>query len=142
VAEFGTVETREFMRIERGSRAMRLVSTVRGWIRPDVGPLDIVRACFPAGAVTGAPRRRAMEIVEDLEGVRRGLYGGAVGHFDYHGNLDLCSATRTLVHQSGTVHWGVGTGVGADSGPELEWEATLHGGRALWDAVQRAEQGL
>jgi anthranilate synthase component 1 len=121
---------------------MHLVSNVRGRLRADMKPLDIVRACFPAGTVTGAPKVRAMEIIEELEPVRRGVYAGAVGHFDYHGNLDLCIAIRTLVYQNGIAHWGVGAGIVADSQPTQEWEETLNKGRALWLAVQRAEQGL
>jgi anthranilate synthase component 1 len=82
-----------------------------------------------------------MEIIEELEPVRRGAYAGAVGHFDYHGNLDLCIAIRTLVYANGQAHWGAGAGIVADSEPEREWEETLSKGRALWLAVQRAEQG-
>jgi anthranilate synthase component 1 len=141
VAEFGSVETNEYMTVERYSQVMHLVSNVRGRARGDLQPLDVVRACFPAGTVSGAPKLRAMEIIEELEPVRRGVYAGAVGHFDYHGNLDLCIAIRTLVYTNGRAHWGVGAGVVADSEPEQEWEETLNKGRALWLAVQRAEQG-
>ncbi len=141
VAEYGTVETNEYMVVERYSQVMHLVSNVRGRARPDLQALDIVRACFPAGTVSGAPKVRAMEIIEELEPVRRGVYAGAVGHFDYHGNLDLCIAIRTLIYANGQAHWGVGAGIVADSEPEREWEETLNKGRALWLAVQRAEQG-
>ena len=142
VAEFGTVETTEYMVVERYSQVMHLVSNVRGRLLGERRPLDIVRACFPAGTVTGAPKVRAMEIIEDLEAVRRGVYAGAVGHFDYHGNLDLCIAIRTLVYRDGQAYWGVGAGIVADSEPEREWEETLSKGRALWLAVRKAEQGL
>ncbi|HKQ58544.1 MAG TPA: anthranilate synthase component I [Candidatus Eisenbacteria bacterium] len=141
VAEYGTVELNEYMAVERYSQVMHLVSNVRGRARPGLQPLDIVSACFPAGTVSGAPKVRAMEIIEDLEPVRRGVYAGAVGHFDYHGNLDLCIAIRTLVYANGHAHWGAGAGIVADSEPESEWEETLNKGRALWLAVQRAEQG-
>lgn len=141
VSEFGTVETNEYMVVERYSQVMHLVSNVRGRARPDLAPLDVVRACFPAGTVSGAPKVRAMEIIEDLEAARRGVYAGAVGHFDYHGNLDLCIAIRTLVYADGRAHWGVGAGIVADSEPQREWEETLNKGRALWLAVQRAERG-
>jgi len=141
VSQFGTVETNEYMAVERYSQVMHLVSNVRGRARPDLGPLDIVRACFPAGTVSGAPKVRAMEIIEDLEPVRRGVYAGAVGHFDYHGNLDLAIAIRTLVYADGQAHWGAGAGIVADSEPDHEWEETLNKGRALWLAVQRAERG-
>jgi anthranilate synthase component 1 len=142
VAEFGTVETNEYMLVERYSQVMHLVSNVRGRLAPERAPLEILRACFPAGTVSGAPKVRAMEIIEDLEPVRRGVYAGAVGHFDYHGNLDLCIAIRTLVYHNGRAHWGVGAGIVADSEPEREWEETMNKGRALWLAVQKAEQGL
>jgi anthranilate synthase component 1 len=142
VAEFGSVETTEYMIVERYSQVMHLVSNVRGRLKPDLKPLDIVAACFPAGTVTGAPKVRAMEIIEDLEAVRRGAYAGAVGHFDYHGNLDLCIAIRTLVYRDGQAYWGVGAGIVADSEPEREWEETMNKGRALWLAVRKAEQGL
>jgi anthranilate synthase component 1 len=142
VAEFGTVETNESMLVERYSQVMHLVSNVRGRLAPERTPLDILRACFPAGTVSGAPKVRAMEIIESLEPVRRGVYAGAVGHFDYHGNLDLCIAIRTLVYANGHAHWGAGAGIVADSRPDREWEETLNKGRALWLAVQKAEQGL
>ncbi len=141
VAEYGTVETNEYMTVERYSQVMHLVSNVRGRARPNLAPMDIVRACFPAGTVSGAPKVRAMEIIDELEAVRRGIYAGAVGHFDYHGNLDLCIAIRTLVYANGRAHWGVGAGIVADSEPEREWEETLNKGRALWLAVERAERG-
>ena len=141
VAEFGTVELNEYMAVERYSQVMHLVSNVRGRARPGLKPLDIVAACFPAGTVSGAPKVKAMEIIEGLEPMRRGVYAGAVGHFDYHGNLDLCIAIRTLVYSGGRAHWGAGAGIVADSEPEREWEETLSKGRALWLAVQRAEQG-
>jgi anthranilate synthase component 1 len=141
VAEYGTVETNEYMTVERFSQVMHLTSNVRGRARPGLEPLDVVRACFPAGTVTGAPKVRAMEIIEDLEPVRRVVYAGAVGHFDYHGNLDLCIAIRTLVYSGGHAHWGAGAGIVADSDPDREWEETLNKGRALELAVRRAEQG-
>ncbi len=141
VAEFGTVETNEYMTVERYSQVMHLVSNVRGRLGADQRPIDIVRACFPAGTVSGAPKVRAMEIIDALEPVRRGAYAGAVGHFDYHGNLDLAITIRTLVYSGGQAHWGVGAGIVADSDPAREWEETLNKGRALWLAVQRAERG-
>jgi anthranilate synthase component 1 len=141
VSEFGTVETNESMLVERYSQVMHLVSNVRGRARGELTPLDVVRACFPAGTVSGAPKIRAMEIIEELEPRRRGVYAGAVGHFDYHGNLDLAIAIRTLVYAGGRAHWGAGAGIVADSDPAAEWEETLNKGRALWLAVERAERG-
>jgi len=142
VAEYGTVETNEYMNVERYSQVMHLVSNVRGRARGNLAPLDVVRACFPAGTVSGAPKVRAMEIIDALEPVRRGIYAGAVGHFDYHGNLDLAIAIRTLVYSGGRAHWGVGAGIVADSDPEAEWNETMAKGRALWLALQRAERGV
>ncbi len=142
VAAFGTVEVTESMATERYSQVMHLVSNVRGRLKPGMTPIEIVRACFPAGTVSGAPKVRAMQIIDALEQVGRGVYAGAVGHFDYHGNLDLCIAIRTLVYAGGEAHWGVGAGIVADSVPEQEWDETMNKGRALWLAVQRAEQGV
>ncbi len=141
VSDYGTVETNEYMTVERYSQVMHLVSNVRGRLRGEMSPLDIVRATFPAGTLSGAPKVRAMEIIEELEPVRRAIYGGAVGHFDYHGDLDLAIAIRTLVYAHGRAYWGVGAGIVADSDPEREWEETMNKGRALWLAVQRAERG-
>jgi anthranilate synthase component 1 len=130
------------MLVERYPRSCTWSRTCAAAPGPGLQPLDIVRACFPAGTVSGAPKVRAMEIIEHLEPVRRGVYAGAVGHFDYHGNLDLAIAIRTLVYQGGTAHWGVGAGIVADSVPEQEWEETIAKGRALWLALQRAERGV
>jgi anthranilate synthase component 1 len=141
VAEFGTVETNEYMVVERYSQVMHLVSNVRGRVKGDLPPMEAVRATFPAGTVSGAPKVRAMEIIDELEPVRRGIYAGAVGHFDYHGNLDLAITIRTLVYANGRAYWGVGAGIVADSDPQGEWEETMSKGRALWQAVQRAERG-
>ena len=141
VAEYGTVETNEYMRVERYSQVMHLVSNVRGRVRGELPPMDAVRATFPAGTVSGAPKVRAMEIIDALEPVRRGIYAGAVGHFDYHGNLDLAITIRTLVYANGRAYWGVGAGIVADSDPGAEWDETMNKGRALWMAVQRAERG-
>ena len=141
VSDYGTVETNEYMIVERYSQVMHLVSNVRGRLKGEMAPLDIVRATFPAGTLSGAPKVRAMEIIEELEPVRRAIYGGAVGHFDYHGNLDLAITIRTLVYANGRAYWGVGAGIVADSDPGREWEETMNKGRALWLAVQRAERG-
>jgi anthranilate synthase component I len=141
VSEYGTVETNEYMAVERYSQVMHLVSNVRGRGRAELQPIDVVRACFPAGTVSGAPKVRAMEIIESLEPLRRGIYAGAVGHFDYHGNLDLAIAIRTLVYANGHAYCGAGAGIVADSDPAMEWEETINKGRALWLAVERAERG-
>ena len=121
---------------------MHLVTGVRGALAPQVRSVDVVKACFPAGTVSGAPKIRAMEIIEELEVHRRGLYAGAVGYFDLHGNADLCIAIRTLLYHAGRAYLGVGAGIVADSDPGREYEETMHKGRALLEALERAETGL
>jgi anthranilate synthase component 1 len=130
------------MSVERYSQVMHLVSHVKGALAPGARSVDVVKACFPAGTVSGAPKIRAMEIIEELEVHRRGLYAGAVGYFDLHGNADLCIAIRTLLYHAGRAYLGVGAGIVADSDPGREYEETMHKGRALLEALQRAEAGL
>jgi anthranilate synthase component 1 len=142
VAVPGSVHTTEFMTIERYSRVMHIVSHVEGRLAQGLGSSDVVRAAFPAGTVTGAPKIRAMEIIEELETHRRGLYAGAVGYFDTHGNADLCIAIRTLLFHADQAHLGVGAGIVADSDPAKEHEETMNKGRALLEALERAEHGL
>ena len=142
VATYGSVKTTEFMTVERYSRVMHLVSHVEGRLAAGLDAADVVRAAFPAGTVSGAPKIRAMEIIEELEPHRRGLYAGAVGYFDGHGNADLCIAIRTLLFHAGQAHLGVGAGIVADSVPTREYEETLNKGRALLEALERAEHGL
>jgi anthranilate synthase component 1 len=142
VARYGTVETNELLSLERYSHVMHLVSNVRGRLREGVRPVDVVRACFPAGTVSGAPKIRAMEIIEELERHRRGIYAGAVGYFDFHGNLDLAIAIRTLLFRDGHAYLGVGAGIVIDSDPKREYEETMSKGQALLAALARAEQGL
>ncbi len=142
VARYGTVQTTELMGVERYSQVMHLVSHVEGALAPETKSVDVVKACFPAGTVSGAPKIRAMEIIEELEVHRRGLYAGAVGYFDLHGNADLCIAIRTLLYHAGRAHLGIGAGIVADSDPAKEYEETLHKGRALLTALERAETGL
>ena len=142
VARFGTVRTTELLTVERYSRVMHLVSHVMGTLPKDARAVDVVRACFPAGTVSGSPKIRAMEIIEELEAHRRGLYAGAVGYFDLHGNADLCIAIRTLLYHAGRAYLGVGAGIVADSDPGREYEETMHKGRALLTALERAETGL
>ncbi len=142
VARYGTVETSGIMAVERYSQVMHLVSDVRGTLPAGARSVDVVKACFPAGTVSGAPKIRAMEIIEELEVHRRGLYAGAVGYFDLHGNADLCIAIRTLLYHGGRAYLGVGAGIVADSDPGREYEETMHKGRALLTALERAETGL
>jgi anthranilate synthase component 1 len=140
VAEFGSVQVSEFMTVERYSHVMHLVSNVVGQARPGVTSLDVLRACFPAGTVSGAPKVRAMQIIEELEPVRRGTYAGAVGYLSFDGNLDTCLAIRTAYIENGAIHVGSGAGIVADSIPAREYEETLNKARALFTAVAAAEQ--
>jgi anthranilate synthase component 1 len=142
VAEIGSVRTTEFMTVERYSHVMHLVSHVEGTLREGLGPFDVLRACFPAGTVSGAPKKRAMEIIESLEPSRRGAYAGAMGYFDFHGNADFCITIRTATFEGGRVHLGVGAGIVADSDPEEEWTETRNKGRAVEAAVRLAAGGL
>ncbi len=142
VCEFSTVTVPDLFTIERYSHVIHIVSRVTGRLRDGVDAFDLLRATFPAGTVSGAPKVRAMEIIEDLEGVRRGPYAGAVGYFAFNGNMDTCITIRTLLMRGDTVHLQVGAGIVADSDPAREWEETLHKARALGVAIEMAEQGL
>lgn len=142
IAQIGSVATTEFLSVERYSHVMHLVSRVEATIREGLGPFDVLRACFPAGTVSGAPKRRAMEIIEELEPARRGAYAGAMGYFDFHGNADFCITIRTATFEGGRVHLGVGAGVVADSDPAEEWAETRNKGRAIEEAVRLAAGGL
>ncbi len=139
VSEFGSVGVEEFTAVERYSHVMHLVSAIHGRLRPECGGLDALRACFPAGTVSGAPKVRAMEIIEELEPTRRGIYAGAIGYVDFQGNLDTAIAIRTLVFHRGQAHLQVGAGIVADSVPERELEETMAKARALFRAVEMAE---
>ncbi len=138
VAVPGTVRVEELMVVERYSHVMHLVSGLSARLRPDLGPLDALFACFPAGTVSGAPKVRAMEIIEAAEPDRRGLYAGAVGYLDFSGNLDTCIALRTMVVRDGAVRIQAGAGIVADSDPEGEDAETRHKAAALLAAVRRA----
>jgi anthranilate synthase component 1 len=142
VAQIGSVRATELLTVERYSHVMHLVSHVEGTLREGLGPFDVLRACFPAGTVSGAPKKRAMEIIEELEPSRRGAYAGAMGYFDFHGNADFCITIRTATFQGGRVHCGVGAGIVADSDPEEEWAETRNKGRAVEEAVRLAARGL
>jgi anthranilate synthase component 1 len=133
----GTVAVDELMVVERYSHVMHLVSGLSARLRPGAGPLDALMACFPAGTVSGAPKVRAMEIIEELEPDRRGLYAGAVGYVDFSGNLDTCIALRTMVVRDGVVRVQAGAGIVADSDPGKEYEETCHKAHALLEAVRR-----
>ncbi|MCY4116148.1 MAG: anthranilate synthase component I [Caldilineaceae bacterium] len=142
VCEYGTVQVPEMMVIERYSHVMHIVSDVQGQLAAGHDAISLLKATFPAGTVSGAPKVRAMEIIEELEGLRRGLYAGAVGYIDYDGTMDTCIAIRTIVMQGNTCHLQAGGGVVADSDPTYEWHETLNKAQALSAAVQRAEEGF
>jgi anthranilate synthase component I len=140
VAEPGTVRVPAFMEVERYSHVMHLVSRVEGRLRPHLTCYDALRACFPAGTVSGAPKVRAMEIIAELENERRGPYAGAVGYFDYSGNMDMAITIRTLVIRGDVAHIYVGAGIVYDSVPEREHAETMAKAAALLLAMERAEE--
>ncbi len=140
VCEFGSVEVDDLMVIERYSHVMHIVSGVSGRLRPDVGPVDVLRATFPHGTVSGAPKVRAMEIIDELEPNARGPYAGAVGYIDFSGNLDTAIALRTLVAAGGKAWVQAGAGIVADSDPELEYNECLNKAAAVLAAVAAASR--
>lgn len=142
ICETGSVEVTEKMAVERYSHVMHIVSNVTGRLREGLTAMDALRATFPAGTVSGAPKVRALEIIDELEPVKRGVYSGAVGYLSWHGNLDTAIAIRTAVIKDGQLHVQAGGGIVADSVPELEWQETLNKGRAVFRAVAMAERGL
>lgn len=142
ISEMGSVRVTEEMTVERYSHVMHIVSNVQGTVRAGMGPLAVLRATFPAGTLSGAPKIRAMEILDELEPVKRGVYGGAVGYLSWNGNMDLAIAIRTAVIKDQTLYVQAGAGLVFDSLPESEWQETLNKGRALFRAVAMAEGGL
>ncbi len=142
VCRTGTVEVTEQMVIERYSHVMHIVSNVRGELEHGRTPIDVLRATFPAGTVSGAPKIRAMEIIDELEPVRRGVYAGAVGYLSWHGNMDTAIAIRTAVIRDRRLYIQAGAGIVADSRPALEWKETMNKARAIFRAVTMAQRGL
>jgi anthranilate synthase component I, non-proteobacterial lineages len=142
VSQVGTVRLTEAMVIERYSHVMHIVSNVTGKLLPGLSPIDVLRATFPAGTLTGAPKVRAMEIIDELEPVKRGIYGGAVGYLSWSGNMDTAIAIRTAIIKNGILHIQAGAGIVADSVPRTEWEETINKGRAMFRAVSMAHAGL
>ncbi len=142
VAQTGTVRVTEQMVIERYSHVMHIVSNVEAKLKPDLGAIDVLRATFPAGTVSGAPKVRAMEIIDELEPVKRGVYAGAVGYLGFHGNMDVAIALRTAVIKDGMLHVQAGGGIVADSEPDAEWQETQSKAKALLRAAEMAESGL
>jgi len=142
VAEIGGVELTDKMVIERYSHVMHIVSNVNATLKPDVSSMDVLRATLPAGTLSGAPKVRAMEIIDEMESVKRGVYGGAVGYLSWNGNMDTAIAIRTAVIKDDVLHIQAGAGVVADSVPRLEWKETMNKGRAIFSAVAMVEKGL
>jgi anthranilate synthase component I len=139
VSEPGTVKVSELMEVERYSHVMHLVTNVQGKLRKDMNAFDALRACFPAGTVSGAPKIRAMEIIAESETEKRGPYAGAAGYFSYSGNMDMAIAIRTMVVKNGVAYTQAGGGIVYDSEPETEFEETLNKARALLNAISQAE---
>ena len=142
ITKIGSVETNEFMVIERYSHVMHIVSNVRGIKEKDKDGFDVLRATFPAGTVSGAPKIRAMEIIDELERTKRGPYAGAVGYFSYSGNIDFCITIRTLLIKDGQIYIQAGAGIVADSIPENEFQETVNKANGMIQAVRIANSGL
>jgi anthranilate synthase component I len=141
VCEYGSVKVDRLMFVERFSHVMHLVSSLSGRLRKDVDCFDTLMACFPAGTLSGAPKVRAMEIIDELEPTRRGIYAGAILYLDFSGNVDSCIGLRTLVAKGGRVYIQAGAGIVADSVPEREYEETLNKAQALVQALEIAQSG-
>lgn len=142
ISEDGSVTVTDTMVIERYSHVMHITSNVVGTLRKGLGPMDVLRAAFPAGTLSGAPKIRALEIIDELEPVKRGIYSGAIGYLAWQGNMDMAIGIRTAVIKDGNLHLQAGAGIVADSIPEKEWEETLNKRAAMFKAVELAERGL
>jgi anthranilate synthase component 1 len=142
IARTGSVKVTEAFEVERYSHVMHIVSNVEGILKPGVGQLDVLRATFPAGTLSGAPKVRAMEIIDELEPVQRGIYGGACGYVSFAGDMDLAIAIRTGIVKDNTLYVQAAAGVVADSVPEMEWRETEHKARALIRAAELVEEGF
>lgn len=142
IAQTGSVKVTEQMVVERYSHVMHLVSNVDGLLKPNLSALDVLRASFPAGTLTGAPKIRAMEIIDELEPSKRGVYGGACGYLSFAGDMDLAITIRTGVLKDGILYAQAGAGIVADSVPEMEWQETENKARAVIRAAELAENGL
>ncbi|MBP6726783.1 MAG: anthranilate synthase component I [Thauera sp.] len=142
VSEVGTVKVTERFTVERYSHVMHIVSNVEGKLKDGLNALAVLRATFPAGTVSGAPKVRAMEIIDELEPIKRGIYAGSVGYLGFHGDMDIAIAIRTAVVKDGQIHVQAGAGIVADSDPETEWQETQSKARAMLRAAEMAEGGL
>ena len=142
VAEIGSIEVDEYAVVERYSHVMHIVSNVHGRLRAGLDWLDVLRATFPAGTLSGAPKVRAMEIIDELETARRGFFGGCAGYLDYSGNMDMAITIRTMVAKDGKITLAAGAGIVADSVPEYEFEETINKARAVLMAIDLAREGM
>jgi anthranilate synthase component 1 len=142
VCRTGSVRVSELMVVERYSHVMHIVSNVQGELEANKDAFDVLRATFPAGTLSGAPKVRAMEIIEELEPVRREIYGGAVGYFSFSGNMDMAIAIRTLIVKDSRIHLQAGAGIVADSDPAAEYQETVNKARAVVKAIEMVEEGL
>jgi anthranilate synthase component 1 len=142
VARFGSVELSDLLTVERYSHVMHISSTVTGLLESGKTAFDALRSCLPAGTLSGAPKVRAMQIIDELEPHRRGPYGGAVGYVDFTGNMDTCIALRTMVVQGQTAYVQAGAGLVADSDPEAEYQETVNKAKGLLRALEIAETQL
>ena len=142
VCDYGTVKVKKMLYVERYSHVMHIVSQIEGVLRQGMDAFDLLRATFPAGTLSGAPKVRAMEIIEELEETRRGPYGGAVGYFSFDGSMDMCITIRTLLMQNGRISVQAGGGIVADSDPAEEYMETINKAKAVFEAVKFAERGL
>jgi anthranilate synthase component 1 len=142
ISRTGSVHITERMVIERYSHVMHIVSNVEGLLQPGVNNLDVLRATFPAGTLSGAPKIRAMEIIDELEPVKRGIYGGACGYLSFAGDMDVAIAIRTGIIHDQTLYVQAAAGIVADSVPELEWKETEAKARALIRAAELVEEGF
>jgi anthranilate synthase component 1 len=142
VCDYGTVNVDELMVVEKYSHVMHIVSNVTGRLSKGKTAYDVLRATFPAGTLSGAPKVRAMQIIEELEPTRRATYGGAIGYFSFNGNLDTCITIRTLLVKDGTAYIQAGGGIVADSDPDAEYDETMNKSNAVRRAIEMAEAGL
>lgn len=138
VSRYGSVKVQEYLKIQKYSHVMHITSVVTGQLRENMDQLDAVAAVLPAGTLSGAPKIRACEIINELEGIRRGIYGGAIGYIDFTGNMDVCIAIRTAVKKDGRVYIQSGGGVVADSDPEKEYQESINKAMAVVEAVKQS----
>ena len=142
ISQIGSVVVEDYMSVLRYSHVMHIGSTVRGTIRPDKDAVDAVDAILPAGTLSGAPKIRACQIIRELEGQKRGIYGGAIGYLDFAGNLDTCIAIRLVYKKNGEICIRSGAGIVAESVPENEFQECCNKARAVVQAIETAQEGL